>query len=586
MKPGRTFRFAPPAPVETRVSQTTLKADGTITKLVAKRAELAEFVQQDPYIKLALKRALLDWVDANQHIEATLTQDEYDRVLEQLAKETTIPKTLQALVNDVRMLQEQAEAELKPRQRFAALDPSSESGASAPGTVRQKKTKTPAARKTQPKRLFESEEEPQVEPMPEPVPASPPPKRPTVVVDVTPEPPVAVPAAPRPNGKLLKMARDINDLLEQALQPMVTALSAVAWKLGYMDARSLMLYDPKLNAAKDKTLPSQRLRVVSEDPRHPALQSLEEFKRVYEPMLGTTFLRAFMVQAAEAPGLMELRKLERLAKTNPPRGKEKTGVFTLMEPVGSDACFDFQRDTTGPGRPEYDAKALELAESLAQRYPNDQSIRDALDRLRAGRDALDLMGLTDPQKRFAPAWAFEVVSSAVFRAFVQPAGLAAFDMAHAHVRRIPGCGTFTLRELICSTGVLDQFAFLVAHQFLDASKGLPPLKGEGRGRDRSAYVNINQMREMLLRRHYLCTIWFESVRAVSSTLPAEFERYRAQVREQKFPGVALPDPAVLAPPADDAGRYEWERRWDRAQWETRMDEYARQLPRRELKHYE
>jgi hypothetical protein len=72
---------------------------------------------------------------------------------------------------------------------------------------------------------------------------------------------------------------------------------------------------------------------------------------------------------------------------------------------------------------------------------------------------------------FAPPWVWACLPNAVFRSLLQTAGVGAFDLALSQVRRLPGKSEFTMHEMICSDGVNDRFAILVASNLLLASGG-------------------------------------------------------------------------------------------------------------------
>lgn len=630
-----SFRFKPLHSIDTDAAaaydalHAKPRARKLLERLIKKKHELDDLLKKDQDVAKSsynLQQNLRRFTDAKVDVEASLSIGLYNDIIGALYREPAVQAKVEQIVRDIRDLQMKIEPALAPSNPTDLdLDeddddddddlkvPGEESDVDytyTPGTAGQGRRppsipvpSAPKGRGSQTKarkRMPTTTVEPEVVVQPSPAKKSAPQPevgvQPSPATTAVPEPQIAAVSVSRPaaNATLVTLARDINDVLERALQPMLSAVSAVAWKLGFQDARYLLLYrDDGPDSECGVTLPSSRLRIVDEDPGSPALQSMAEFKRRYEPLLGTTFLRSFLAQTLGDTSDLNLADLERKAAAAKPSASTTTakkkstssGVVTLMEPIGSSSCFDFERDLAGPGVPAVNPEALSQLERLHREYPNDDDIARNLQRLRDGQAALRLFSLDKPESRYAPAWAFEVLNSAVFRAFVAPAGLAAFEMAHAHVRRIPGCSSFTMKELICSQGVADQFAFLVAHQYMDATKGLPVEKPtRTTGRSRSAYVNINQMRQMLMQRAYLCTIWFESVRATANSLVHEFEQYRARVRQQRYPGVGLPVAGEPVPDLNDPGRRAWEQRRDRAEWERRMDEYAQQLPRRELKY--
>ena len=138
-------------------------------------------------------------------------------------------------------------------------------------------------------------------------------------------------------------------------------------------------------------------------------------------------------------------------------------------------------------------------------------------------DALNHIKLTETERVFAPAWAFNVVGSGIFRSILSTTSFGAFEAAHAAVRRIPGCRSFTMKELICSPDVADKFAFLVAYEYLGSGDELSQSSRGSRYSRNSTYLNVHRLRQLLGQQVYTCKIWFESVRARSNPLLLEFD---------------------------------------------------------------
>jgi hypothetical protein len=263
---------------------------------------------------------------------------------------------------------------------------------------------------------------------------------------------------------------ELNDLSSRALAPLMVTLGMVAARLRYNDMRELLAWKGAENLRVE-----DRLNVVV-----PGARTVEEFidkNRV----LGTRLLTAY-ISTYEPPSQQVNQK------------EEKSGFVPLK------ACFDLNRDMD----PIY-------LENLI--VHNGQTTR-ALNR------ALEHIGLTEVERQFAPAWALQVMGDGIFRSVLSVTCLGAFEAALAQVRRVPGCSTFTLKELICSPQVSDQFAFLVSSTFLasgDDNMGQ-------RGNSKAVYLNVMRMRRLLGDQIYTCKIWFESVYAAPNPLLAEFER--------------------------------------------------------------
>jgi hypothetical protein len=362
------------------------------------------------------------------------------------------------------------------------------------------------------------------------------------------------------------LARSINHLLARSLTNMLDLMGSVCWKLGDNDVRHSLVYLP--HGPKDKREdPLSFLRIIDEDDTN--LTSMGYFISKYAPKLGMPFLRAYLQPWMDR----EKAKTEKLL-AEPLQKKPATSPTKSQIPlVGASHCFDFQEDLDrsyafGTEVIDDDRRIAQLSAFMkTPGFGGDASVyaqRLVYEKMRT--KAQELLTLPEPEMAFAPAWAFELLSSDVFRAFVAPARLAAVDLAHAQVTRIRGCETFTVKELICSKGVVDQFAWMIAYQYMDASKGLPMHRPKGEKGERGIYVNINHMRETVQKRAFLCTIWFESVRAFPNPILAQFTEYRAKQydRAKKVHLLDTPEKEFA--------------------WNAAMDMYYQSLPKRELKY--
>lgn len=371
------------------------------------------------------------------------------------------------------------------------------------------------------------------------------------------------------------MAGAINDLLQDALLPMLDAVSAVAYKLGENDVRRSLVWMPR-GPQDVRSNPLEYLRIIDE--ADPELTTMSYLIRMYESKLGRTFIMAYLepwIRQQKDKALKLLNTPIPAPGTPPPGGAGAlTGIVDIDQMLIGSGCFAFQDELSnlyGPGLDILTSQTQieQLRQKLEGMDPNSDLFKaTALHfvREKMSRDALRLLNLSRPERKFAPAWAFDVISSNIFRAFVAPAHLVAFELAHAQIVRIRNCESFTLKELICSKGVADQFAWMVAYQYMDASKGLPMHRPKGERGERGIYVNINHMRETVQKRAYLCRIWFESVRAYPNPVIAEFEAYRQEQDARLTAEGKLTDPAA------------------RAAWEASMTRYREMLPARELKY--
>jgi hypothetical protein len=144
--------------------------------------------------------------------------------------------------------------------------------------------------------------------------------------------------------------------------------------------------------------------------------------------------------------------------------------------------------------------------------------------------------------QYAPLWVWGVIRDSTFRSILSASTMSAFDMALSQVRRVPGASTFTLKELICSEGVRDKFAFFVAYNFMFPNAGYNP--NDGRGGSSSSkthrWVNVERMRKELSQSMLGAQIWFESVYRGKSALYAAFKAktiamdYSAEPRRKRM----------------------------------------------------
>jgi hypothetical protein len=366
----------------------------------------------------------------------------------------------------------------------------------------------------------------------------PPPHVPQVQVPQVPQvqpPPPAVAPATGPAAEAAaeeeRIVRDfagaINDVLEQSLTVMLDAVSAVAYKLGEQDVRRVLLWRPTDKNAPEN--PLAYLRIIDES--DPDLKTVDYFIRTYSPKLGVLFIQTFLESWLQEQK-EETEKLVASLTAPPTAGAEL---------IGSNGCFDFESEIMNPR--DFGNRLLtssrvtkqlqDLLQGIDPASEDAKKIRLQYVRNKAAKDTVKLLRLKKPEIQFAPAWAFDVISSNVFREFVKPAHLVAFELALSQVNRIRGCETFTMKELICSKGVMDQFAWMVAYQYMDASKGLPMHHPKHQQGERGIYVNINHMRETVQKRAYLCRIWFESVRAMPNPMLQQFAMHKEKERERQ-----------------------------------------------------
>jgi len=187
---------------------------------------------------------------------------------------------------------------------------------------------------------------------------------------------------------------------------------------------------------------------------------------------------------------------------------------------------------------------------LMEMYHQARTIESLVGDCLAIDDAHDLnqaavVAIVGPDEyRYAPAWVWGVLGDSTFRTILEHSTFSAFEIALAQVRRVPGAGSFTLKELICSEGVRDQFAFLVASGFLFASGGNAYPASTGAGGMRYNISAGFRTRLALSNSIVTAHVWFESVYKTQNTVYAGFnELYVTQrdsaVTEEDFARVGL-----------------------------------------------
>jgi hypothetical protein len=273
---------------------------------------------------------------------------------------------------------------------------------------------------------------------------------------------------------LERLHTELNHLVSRALQPVIRFVGMVAMRLRYDDSRILLQWNDNPKATMD-----ERLSIVKKG------TSLEDFvqKNLF---LGTRFLQMF-VSAFDVPQEDDYDE-EEIAEEqkNPVR---RTLSFQNA-PIG--ACFDLD----GGGLVQLNSTNVSLQNALRQLVRSEVEVQ------------------------FAPAWAFESMDSAVFRAVLSTTCFGAIEAAAARIRTIPNCKSFTTKELMCSDQVSHQFSFLVSSMYLMSGD---EVGSRGHGRN-AAYLNIVKMRNALADSAYTCLIWFESVYVRPHPLLQKFDQ--------------------------------------------------------------
>lgn len=295
------------------------------------------------------------------------------------------------------------------------------------------------------------------------------------------------------------MTRDLNDVLRRASEPMISLLGSVAVKLRLDNMYTLLVWD-------EKKSPLEKRPEVAR-----TADSLEDWVRVNRDF---------------GPALLEMM-LSTIPEQKPPE---------LIR-----ACFDI-------GDIEDNGDLDNNLRGAKQKYPH---IFGDAERARALLRAEEYQN----ENIFAPALVYQLMGDAVFRRWIAADALAAVEMAHSHIQRIPNCSSFTLKELVCSSAIRDHFAFMVAYQYLMV--GDNPSRKDGRGNSRgTTYLNVLKMRQSLSDRVFTANTFFEMcVRARPNPLLELFDKKRIALRARKHRS---------------------------PEWENKMKIYRAMLPQREL----
>lgn len=567
----RSFRFVPPSAtdrllgrppqaqqqsIETQVGQANVKKGSDPLSSAVFTKNLNELKQlRTRLLEESVKEVQDDTIFAQlqafgsdeQEVEASLTEPLYKEIV---ANYASMSEDLKALVEEIRTVQLKIEEDLdKPFVR-RNLWREPDSAESVPSSVRKQTRKKPPAKVPSQPAPEKGGDGPAAS-----VPASPPPpaaqkkggKTWTETIFGS-KPAAATPAAvvapivkkePEP-VRLLAVA--INNVLERALVPLLSALGAAAFVLGEPDVRQFMVYDER-NKGRRRDLPTDRLRIIDEE--DPQLVSVDYLLQRYEPILGNAFLRMYLDQIQRSMN----KKSEALVAK----------LQTQQINAGEGGCFEFDRDLRNYSflRPtDPDSRGLRRLRELPNQ--DDPEVREQIAQLVVAQQAAEALRLTDVETRFAPAWAFSVLGNSVFRAVVSPGMLAAFEMAHNQVCSFPGCSTFTLKELLCSQATMNNFVFLAARNYMSSIAALTATSRSSSNKKRhngGNYINVNHAREEHQKRAFVIKIWFESVYAAPNPLLDEFDKYSRE----------------LSGPLDP-------------EFEQRMKQYKAALPQRELRH--
>jgi len=475
---------------------------------------------------------------------------------------------------------------------------SSSRGETSEGTVAQQDRKRNGPRERRQQQVFDYdddkddvEEEPPLRPSSRTRqrPASPPPTRQQPRTRLRPASPVP---QPQTSALIDQWAADLNNVLGRALQPLLNMLGSIAVKLRIQDVRVLMMWDNLKRSPQDRAA-----SIVQ------SAESVEAFVAANVQVIGRPLLETYIAsvtsdvwdaqqqqqQGPQAIGdCFDITALDR----NPPRTiggasdgmsaqsrvlqaeRQELHLITEFNHAVAHAQTARRALLDGTGNVIASTRADEAERAAQQALRNIQAQLTTLRQQVLLQDdvgrARQALGAQENEQLFAPAWSFQLVSDAAMRSLVSVPAWAAMEMAVAWVRRQRGCSTYTLRELICSPAIVDNFALVVAYQYLntgDAATTDTGGSGTIKRRTGKTYLNVNKVRDQLQERMRVAADWF-SLTVTTSTHPL-LRRFDEHVRKERQ--ARWPNPAALDAEPDA-----------RNQWGEKMALYRKALPQREL----
>lgn len=312
---------------------------------------------------------------------------------------------------------------------------------------------------------------------------------------------------------LKEWEQNLNEIFEKATEPLRTFAGAVTTQLGLFDARKVLVW--KTDKEED------RYKIVKS-----GAKTVDEFVK-FNKELGALPLLTSAPPPPPSPQKKTVHKDVDEDEDDDPFGgdDENTNMHAqIFALLGKDACFGM-----GTADGDFEDAAKRVLEAKAARTgkprPKDQNptIYNAVMALREN----------NAEMRFAPAWVFSTMGNPVFYRLYSDGMMGAIRIAHSQITRIPNCRDFTIKELICSSEVMDMFAFKVATTWMGANTGSAR---EGGGYRRNIYENVNETNRILAFKIEQCLVFFESVYRVPNPLLSQFDKY-----VEKFPAKNTPE---------------------------------------------
>jgi hypothetical protein len=131
-------------------------------------------------------------------------------------------------------------------------------------------------------------------------------------------------------------------------------------------------------------------------------------------------------------------------------------------------------------------------------------------------------------------YTYNILDEACISVLISPSIVGALDVSRAQINRIPGCETFTLKELIMSDGVKDIFQLRVMYNFLLGNGGYAYADstfGKVNGSRYNISAGIKQ-RALLASQFECSTFWFQDVVRQKNPRIVEIENYVNELQNQ------------------------------------------------------
>jgi hypothetical protein len=305
-----------------------------------------------------------------------------------------------------------------------------------------------------------------------------------------------------------QFANDVNRLLERALYPIERFAGQVnVYMKQNNDSRNLYVFDTKNTPIHD------RFRAVL--PLPPDCMTIDAYIEHYKNIAGVTFWRQFLeFTASPSPPPVVQKKV----KTEP-KPIEGRIWFNVEEDFKAQADLYDERVSARRNLARYRQDVVQAEDALNAIAPQqEQERQSAVERLNAAKLQLQkanrLVGLdirSAIEEQFAPVWAFELISFAIMRQLLNDTCISAMEAAWSQVQSLPGKSQVTMKELIMSSEVFADFAYLTAAQYAYMGEAISS-RTSTTTREYSMsnrYVNVSRASDIMAYKVMTCMSKFE-----------------------------------------------------------------------------